>query len=225
MDFIQVGFFSCRAYREFFNKKNIKQFLNFQQKFPNAVFIFVDFELLKTGNYGIQCFRINKSLMDIVDKLGIEEQQQNLSTKFITEEKFFKNLIFTLAEDVYSVFSSVANDETITRHDSKNEEVKENFLAYGLKNNLLIRVNELNKLSEKFIQEQKKYINYYKIKKQYGKTKESEFFELLNKKGNELANLDKLDMPIYSKNILNMNERIKTITDKMNVKNSFSVNI
>jgi hypothetical protein len=225
MDFIQVGFFFCKAYIEYFNKKNLKEFLNFQQKFPNAVFIFVDFELIKTGNYGIQCFRINKSLMDISDKLGIEEEQQNLSSKFIPEEKFFKNLSFTLSEDVYSVFSSVANDEAITHSDSKNEEVKDNFLAYNLKNNLFIRMNELNKLSQKFIQEQKKYINYYKIKKQYGKTKESEFFELLNKKGNELANLDKLDMPIYSKNILNMNERIKTITDKMNVKNSFSVNI
>ena len=89
----------------------------------------------------------------------------------------------------------------------------------------LIRINELNKLSEKFISEQKKYINYFRIKKQYGKTKESEFLELLNKKGNELASLDKLDMPIYSKNIFNMTERIKTITDKMNLKNSFSVNI
>jgi len=163
--------------------------------------------------------------MDIVDKIGIEEEQKDISSKFIPEDKFFKNLSFTLIEDVYSVFSSVSNDDSFKPLDHKDEERKENSLAYGLKNNLFVRINELNKMSEKFIQEQKKYINYYKIKKQYGKTKESEFFELLNKKGNELANLDKLDMPIYSKNILNMNERIKTITDKMNVKNSFSVNI
>lgn len=199
--------------------------MNFQQKFPNAVFIFVDYELLKTENYGIQCFRINKNLMDIVDKLGIEEDQQDISTKFIPYDKFFKNLSFNLIEDVYSVFSAVSNDESIKITDDKCEERKDKFLNYGLKNNLFVRINELNKLSEKFIQEQKKYINYYKIKKQYGKTKESEFFELLNKKGNELASLDKLDMPIYSKNIVNMNERIKTITDKFNVKNSFSVNV
>lgn len=160
--------------------------------------------------------------MDIVDKLGIEEQQQDISSKFIPVEKFFKNLHFTLIEDAYSVFSSLANDEA---KKSTNEKIKENFLPHENKQDLFIRMNELNKLSEKFIGEQKKYVNYFRVKKQYGKTKESEFNELLNKKGNELASLDKLDMPIYSKNIFNMTERIKTITDKMNLKNSFRVNI
>jgi hypothetical protein len=162
--------------------------------------------------------------MDIVDKLGIDEKQKDNLTKFIPDDKFFKNFSFTLI-DVYSVFSSVSNDDNL-KHYLQRWRRKEYFIAYGLKIYLSVRIYDLNKLSEKlFIREQKKYINYYKIKKQYGKNKESEFFELLNKKGNEFANLDKLDMPIYSKNILNMNERIKTITDKMNVKNSFSVNI
>jgi hypothetical protein len=90
---------------------------------------------------------------------------------------------------------------------------------------MLFFSNVLNKTSEKLIEEQKKYINYYKVKKSYGKTKESEFLELLNKKGNDLAKLDKIDISVHSKNIQNLNEQIKTLTDQINIKNCFNLEI
>lgn len=164
--------------------------------------------------------------MDIVDKLDIEEDKQDISKKSIPSEDLLKNLGFAFIENEHSIFSTVvATNYTNDQPDFENilRGKGENFKTYQMKNNLLTRLNEVNKMSEKFIDEQKKYINYYKIKKQFGKTKESEFLELLNKKGNELANLDKIDMSIYSKNIMSMNERVKTAIDKINIKNAFSL--
>ena len=81
--------------------------------------------------------------------------------------------------------------------------------------------NELNKNSEKFIDEQKKYIDYFKLKKTYGKNKENEFKELLHKKGNDLSKLEKIDISVISKNISSLSEQINTLLDQSNIKNTF----
>jgi hypothetical protein len=221
LDFIQVGYFFCKSYSEFINKKSLQKILNFQKKFPNAVIITIDYALIKCNNYGINCFRVNKSLMDTMDELDINNENNDIGKRFVSEKNLLKNLAFSLSDDVYTVFSTLSQ----SNDDQDKESTNLDSLSYKLKTNICVRLNELNKLSGNFIEEQKKYINYYKVKKQYGKTKESEFFELLNKKGNELASLDKLDISICSKNILSMNERLKTITDRINIKNSFAINI
>jgi hypothetical protein len=82
----------------------------------------------------------------------------------------------------------------------------------------------LNKISDTFIEEQKKYMNYYKVKKSYGK-KEQEFNEFVNKKGGELNKIDKIDISVLSHNISELVEQIKSVTDGINVKNSLSLNI
>ncbi len=204
-------------------KKNLKQFIDFQSKFPNAVFIFFDYALYKNGDYGFQFYRISQSVMDTVDKLEIEEENQDITKKNIPSEQLLKKLNFSIIEDEHSIFSAVAETNCETESKSNLRSKSENFSIYKQKDNLLSRMNEINKSSEKFIEEQKKYINYYKVKRQFGKTKESEFLELLNKKGNELANLDKIDMSILSKNIMNMNERVKSVSDHMTVKNCFNL--
>jgi hypothetical protein len=150
--------------------------------------------------------------------LDIEEDTQDISKKSVPSELLLKNLSFTLIEDEHSVFS------TVVAFNYGSKESEATVRSKG-ENNLLTRLNEINKFSEKFIEEQKKYINYYKIKKQYGKTKESEFLELLNKKGNELANLDKIDLSILSKNIMNMNERMKSVSDHILIKNSLCLDL
>jgi hypothetical protein len=165
--------------------------------------------------------------MEMVDNLGIDEETQDITKKFISSQLLLKNLNFKLIEDSYSVFSAAASSN-YDYSDNPDDIIRskgENFTAYTQKNNLHTRLNEINKFSEKFIDEQKKYINYYRVKRQFGGTKESEFFELLNKKGNELANLDKIDLSILSKNIMNMNERIKTVSDHINIKNSFNLEV
>ena len=82
----------------------------------------------------------------------------------------------------------------------------------------------MNKKSDSFIDEQKKYINYYKIKKSYGK-KEAEFQEYVNKKGSELSKIDKIDVSLLTNEISELTNQIRSITDGINVKNSLSLNI
>jgi hypothetical protein len=222
LDYIHIGYFMCREFTELLKKKTLKKFIDFQIKFPNAVFIFFDYSLYLNGDYPFQFFRLSKTLMDTLDKLDIEEDQHDITKKFFPSEDLLKNINFSLVEDELSFFSSLVSTNL-----EQNEKLdKSCSLMYSddCKKNLLIRINEINKKSENFIDEQKKYINYYKVKRQFGKTKESEFLELLNKKGSELANLDKIDVSIMSKNILNMNERIKTVIDHMTVKNVFNLN-
>jgi hypothetical protein len=47
----------------------------------------------------------------------------------------------------------------------------------------------------------------------------------LNKKGNDLAKIDKIDVAILSKNIINLNDKIKTMVDALNVKSSLNLEI
>lgn len=160
--------------------------------------------------------------MDTLDKLDIEEDQHDITKKFFPSEDLVRNLNFSLVEDELSFFSSLVSTD-LEQKEKLEKSSSANYSA-DCNKNLLFRINEINKKSENFIDEQKKYINYYKVKRQFGKTKESEFLELLNKKGSELANLDKIDVSIMSKNILNMNERVKSVIDHVNVKNVFNLN-
>jgi hypothetical protein len=90
---------------------------------------------------------------------------------------------------------------------------------------LFIYRNELNNLAESYIEEQKKYINYYKVKKTYGKSRENEFVEFSNKKGNELSKMDKLDMAVLSNNINVLTEQILGITDGISIKDDLFVSL
>lgn len=222
LDYIQIGYFMCREFSELFKKKTLKKFIEFQIKFPNAVFIFFDYSLYLNGDYPFHFFRLSKTLMDTLDKLDIEEDQHDITKKFFPSEDLVRNLNFSLAEDELSFFSSLVSTD-LEQKEKLEKSSSANYSA-DCNKNLLFRINEINKKSENFIDEQKKYINYYKVKRQFGKTKESEFLELLNKKGSELANLDKIDVSIMSKNILNMNERVKSVIDHVNVKNVFNLN-
>ena len=224
MDFIQVGYFICKEYSEFLKKKTFKKYFDFQLKFPNAVFIFFDYSLYINGDYPFSCFRISKNLIEMLDKMDIEEDQMDITKKFFASEDLFKNLNFTLIEDELSLFTSAVSSNYDYSENIHEKEIG-NLYKNDCYNYLSIRINELNKTSEGLIDEQKKYINYYKIKRQFGKTKESEFLELLNKKGSELANLEKIDMSIMSKNILDMNERVKSVIDHINIKNVFNLEI
>ena len=161
--------------------------------------------------------------MEMLDKFDIEEDQKDISKKFFPSEDLLKNLNFSLIEDELSLFSTAVSANL--KNDNKAEKENSGFYSKDCKNNLSIRINEINKKSETFIEEQKKYTNYYKVKRQFGKTKESEFLELQNKKGSELANLEKIDMSIISKNILNMNERVKSVIDHMTIKNVFNLEV
>jgi hypothetical protein len=215
MDFVRIGHFFCKEQSDLLKKKNLKQLIDFQKHFPNAIILFFDYNLSKTDSYAFECFRIHKNLMELVDLIDIEEDEPDIFKKFVSSDDILQRINFTISEDVYSLFTSLS--------ETKHEKTPSN--QEGFKRNLYMKVNELNKTCDKYIEEQKKYINYYKVKKTFGKTKESEFLEQLSKKGNELAKLEKIDISILSKNIHNLNEKIKTVTEGINVKNTFQLDL
>jgi len=79
------------------------------------------------------------------------------------------------------------------------------------------RINELNKNCEKFIEEQKKYINYYRNKKYLNLGRKKEGI----KKGGGDEKLDLMEIGIQSNNIKSMNEKIKELIE-LNKINKFS---
>ncbi len=196
-------------------------------KFPNAVFIFYDYSLNSQNSYPFQCFRFAKNFLSNLDKLDLEEDIKK-QTKSFSSDEILQNLAFTIQENEYSVFSSLAYSENYRSNGVDNyidlEERKMfNEFKSPIEKKIHTRLTEVNRLSEAFIEEQKKYINYFKVKRQFGKTKESEFLEMLNKKGSELANLDKFDITIAAKNINNIKDRIKASIDQINLRNAFEI--
>lgn len=79
----------------------------------------------------------------------------------------------------------------------------------------------MNINSEKFAEEQRKYLEYFKLKKASGKSKESEFNEFLSKKGNELSKLEKIDISILSKNLSTISDQINSLLNQSYAKNAF----
>jgi hypothetical protein len=79
----------------------------------------------------------------------------------------------------------------------------------------------MNKISEKFIEEQKKFINYFKNKKIIKK----EELEILNKKKeSSLSNFDKLEISILVKNLKNLTDHLKTITNSSLINTAVALN-
>jgi hypothetical protein len=133
MDSTRVGFFLCKDQADLIKKWNLRQFIEFQKKFPNAIVLFLDYDLLKSNSYPFKCFRINKSLMELVDIIEVEEEGADIFKKFTTSEEILKQLNFSIVEDVQSLFAVLANrNET----EGEFEEVEDKNISkkYGLKN-------------------------------------------------------------------------------------------
>lgn len=110
MDYIKVGYFLGRKQADLLIKKNLKHLIQFQNNFPNAVIIIIDFDLFQTDNYPIRCFRLGKPLMDMVDQIAIEESEnQDIFKVFCESQDLLKFVNFTIREDVYNVFSSLVD--------------------------------------------------------------------------------------------------------------------
>jgi hypothetical protein len=77
-------------------------------------------------------------------------------------------------------------------------------------------------MSEKFIGEQQKFINFYNVKKTYEKKSQDEFIELLTKKGNELSKLEMMDISLTAKNIENLSQQLKALNKQKNLNNVIS---
>ena len=238
MDYMKVGFFCFSEDSEVINKEKLKIYVEFQKTFPNAVIIFLDSNMKNANMYPFKCFRMHKVFMEMVDLCEVEEDSiaisgsngnsedfyQNIYKKFVETKQILQKLKFSIVEDEKKLFRVLAEKETYEEEDQDNEigkGIQQNPFKYSLNK----KISELNKNCEKFIDEQKNYINYYKMKKTYGKAKEREFLEQLTKKGNELSKMDKIDISLTTKNIQNMNEQIKNLMKKNEINNFTNLKI
>ena len=79
----------------------------------------------------------------------------------------------------------------------------------------------MSKMTDKFIEEQKKFINFHKQKKLI----KSEEFEIINKKKEQsLSNFDKLEISILAKNLKSLSDHLKTINNSAVINTSLALN-
>jgi hypothetical protein len=72
--------------------------------------------------------------------------------------------------------------------------------------------NNINSLCEKLIEEQGKYINYYKVKKSFGTEKQKDFEEMVLKKIGDFNSFEKMD---FGLTVHKLNEEIKGLRSKL----------
>jgi hypothetical protein len=133
MDFVKIGFFTCKEFTDLLNKKKLKNYIDFQKNNPNAVFIYFDYNLSQGDNYSFYCYRLNQKLMDLNELMEIEENEPNIFKKFSTSDDLITKLNFKINFDLFTSFT------TITEKYSKGD--KDNiFRNYVEKNNLFSRM-------------------------------------------------------------------------------------
>lgn len=208
---IRVGFFFSDEQQELLTQSRLKSFIEFQRNFPNCVIINYDQTLSDSGCYAFKCFRLSEQIMDKIFEEEIEENIKN--TKESLREfykhifkilphniEILKDLKFKIINNADSVYENLAEKTYIT---DEKERYKKNF-----KNGLNKKLLGLNKNCEKLINEQKKYINYYKNKRPTTINKEE------NKSNVGEEKLDFVDINLLDKNIKSMNEAIQNLIKK-----------
>lgn len=163
--------------------------------------------------------------MEMVEKIEIEEEDADILRKVFLSENILRNFEFKVIQDSLTLFSSLELFENNKKTQEKNEIFSQNNSKHMVFKNLYIIIliirNEMNKITEKFIEEQKKFINYYKHKKIIKK----EEFEVINKKKeSNLTNFDKLEISILVKNLKNLSDHLKTINNSSIINTSFALN-
>ena len=228
-DYMRVGFFFVENNFDILSQNRIKAFAEFQKTFPNNVIILIDSSSLNVNTYPFKIFRMSKELMEKIDMIEIEENAFLLKKENIDE--FYKNYIFKklnptikiiekLNFEIISDKGSLMKNLVEKNYDIKNliddiESNSDDKLNFNYTFNK--KINELNKNCEKFIDEQRKYINYYRNKKYLNLVRKKEGI----KKGGGDEKLDLMEIGIQSNNIKSMNEKIKELLE-LNKINKFS---
>ncbi len=228
-DYMRVGFFFVENNFDTLSQNRIKTFVEFQKTFQNNIIIMIDSSSLNVNVYPFKIFRMSKELMDKIDMIEIEENASLLKKENVDE--FYKNSIFKklnptikliekLNFEIISDKRSLMKNLVEKNYDIKNliddiESNSDDKLNFNYTFNK--KINELNKNCEKFIDEQRKYINYYRNKKYLNLVRKKEGI----KKGGGDEKLDLMEIGIQSNNIKSMNEKIKELLE-LNKINKFS---
>ena len=234
LDSTKIGFYLCDSGDELLSHQKLKTFIEFQKLFPNCIILTIDNNALKTNCYPFKCFRISEKLMDKFEEEEIEENiyfEKPAITKEFYKQMFkklnpnmnmIKELNLKIGNDLLNIFEDLAEKKYL--NEPENEPENNYFFNKSVNNNLNKKIKELNKGCEKLIEEQKKYINYYKTKKIHNT--ESTFSKDDGKKGiKTLGNIGEekfelFNLGLYSQNIKEMNQSLKNIINKKEI-NSF----
>ena len=244
LDNTKIGFYLCDNGEELLSHHKLKTFIEFQKIFPNCVILTIDINAVKTNTYPFKCFRISNKLMDkfeeeeieeniIMDKNTIKEFYKQMFKKLNPTIDFLQPLKLTVGNDILNIFEIFAEKTYV-------DEMENNFnnnyyYTKDVNYNLNRKIKELNKGCEKLIEEQKKFINYYKNKKvninESTSGKDDNKKKLKNTGSNQAkggANEEKFDLidfGIYSQNIKEMNNAIRNIIDKKEIDSYTACNL
>ena len=219
-DYMRVGFFIVNEEFEFISQNKLRTLIEFQKIFPNSVIINLDSNLIESNCYPFKLYRISDELMEQIDQIEINE---NFVINKDTIEEFYKiafkqlnstikivkELNFTVLSDISTLFANLTKknynvDKLV--NEINNLSLEKRGYNYSLNK----KINELNKVSEMFIEEQKKNINYWKNNKNLN-------FNLISKNKGKKGDEDKFDLfelGIQANNLKNINEKIYNIIQK-----------
>ena len=244
LDNTKIGFYLCDNGEELLTHNKLKTFIEFQKVFPNCVILTIDINAIKANTYPFKCFRISNKIMDKFEEEEIEENK-NLDKSTIKEfyKQMFKKLNptfdliqplkLTLGNDILNIFEIFAEKKFA---DDEEDNFDNNYYyTKDINYNLNKKIKELNKGCEKLIEEQKKYINYYKNKKIHNSelgTGKDEKAKILKSTGGTNAKgglneekFDLIDFELYSQNIKEMNNAIRNIINKKEIDAFTAVNL
>lgn len=241
LDNIKIGFYFCDNGEEILSHNKLKTFIEFQKIFPNCVFLNVDINAVKTNNYPFKCFRISNKIMD---KFEEEEIEENLALeKNLVKESYYKQMFkklnptvdfiqplkLNIGNDIFNTFEIFAEKKYIDEIDNNSNFESNYYYTKNVDFNLNRKIKELNKGCEKLIEEQKKFINYYRNKKEgaSGKNENKKRIKStgnIQGKGNE-EKFDLIDLGLYSQNIKEMNNAIRHIINKKEIDSYTALNL
>ena len=245
LDNTKIGFYLCDNGEELLTHNKLKTFIEFQKIFPNCVILTIDINAIKTNTYPFKCFRLSNKIMDKFEEEEIEENiylDKSAAIKEFYKQMFKKlnptieliqPLKLTIGNDILNIFEIFAEKKFA---DDEEENLDNNYYyTKDINYNLNRKIKELNKGCEKLIEEQKKYINYYKNKKIHnnegGAGKDENKKGLKPNSGNKGKGVlneekfDLIDFGLHSQNIREMNNAIRNIINKKEIDAFTAINL
>ena len=239
LDNTKIGFFLCGVGTELLSHQKLKTFIEFQKIFPNCIILTIDINSLKTNCYPFKCFRISEKMMEKFEEEEIEENiyldkppatkdfYKQMFKKLQLNNSMIKELNLKVGDDLMNLFEDLAEKKYLNEEENNME--NNYFFTKSMNTNLNKKIRDLNKGCEKLIEEQKKYINFYKNKKFH--KNEISFSKDDNKKGmKNLGNIGEekfelFNLGLYSQNLKEINQEFKNIFNKKEIDSFVASNL
>ena len=239
LDNTKIGFFLCGVGTELLSHQKLKTFIEFQKIFPNCIILTIDINSLKTNCYPFKCFRISEKMMEKFEEEEIEENiyldkppatkdfYKQMFKKLQLNNSMIKELNLKVGDDLMNLFEDLAEKKYLNEEENNME--NNYFFTKSMNTNLNKKIRDLNKGCEKLIEEQKKYINFYKNKKFHNN--EISLSKDDNKKGmKNLGNIGEekfelFNLGLYSQNLKEINQEFKNIFNKKEIDSFVATNL